>query len=468
MIVSVNNAIRTKVKAAIELFCCKFAAGYIPAIIFITIGLIEASWGTLQLFGFLPSGHLRYPVTGSFYNPGPFGCFIGCILPPALWLYKSPTRKWIKLLAVSFILLATLLLPGGMSRTGWIAAAMGCGLVFIGFCRPTIRRVPCCKLLIWVSTGIMIFAGCCFGAYLIKPDSAEGRLLMWKIAAQAVADCPLIGTGWEKVAGTYGNAQEKYFATGLGTTHEEILAGTPAYVFNEYLQIAIAFGIPAAILFASMLIISFLLYWQSAQYGLAGIIVALMITCFSSYPFQFIEFKLLIVIAIPCSLWLIRHVPLKISAFTVLSLVCIVFLVGTPKVDISKDYSDAQQMYRIGRHRESIERLKQVMTKTSDPMPLNLIGKNFQALGEPDSAAHFFTRAANRVPNRLYPHYLLMKLYADNPKDSVKMREEADILLTKQAKVHSKAIDEMRMEAIQHKIKKQTSTAYVTKVQSTK
>jgi hypothetical protein len=82
-------------------------------------------------------------------------------------------------------------------------------------------------------------------------------------------------------------------------------------------------------------------------------------------------------------------------------------------------------------------------------MPLNIIGRNYQDLGRRDSAEYFFNRASQRVPNRLYPHYLLMKLYAENSNDSLLMQREANILLTKQPKTHSTAVDEMREEARQ-------------------
>ena len=47
-------------------------------------------------------------------------------------------------------------------------------------------------------------------------------------------------------------------------------------------------------------------------------------------------------------------------------------------------------------------------------MILNIIAKNYRALGQPDSAEHYLQKSVNRCPNRLYPHYLLMQLYGDS------------------------------------------------------
>ena len=89
----------------------------------------------------------------------------------------------------------------------------------------------------------MIIAG---GIYIVKKNSADGRLLMWKVAVQAAMEVPLTGVGWSDVAGTYGEAQEQYFASGKGSEQEIMVADAPEYVFNEYLQIAIAYGPLAA------------------------------------------------------------------------------------------------------------------------------------------------------------------------------------------------------------------------------
>ena len=81
-------------------------------------------------------------------------------------------------------------------------------------------------------------------------------------------------------------------------------------------------------------------------------------------------------------------------------------------------------------------------------MVLNIIGKNYRALGMCDSAEYYLQKSVNRCPNRLYPHYLLMQLYGDstclNP--SAQQRE-ARILLDMNEKIPSPAVDEMRMEA---------------------
>ncbi len=89
-----------------------------------------------------------------------------------------------------------------------------------------------------------------------------------------------------------------------------------------------------------------------------------------------------------------------------------------------------------------------MLPHSADPMILNIIAKNYRALGQPDSAEHYLQKSINRCPNRLYPHYLLMQLYGDstffNP---VRQRQEARLILNTREKIHSRAIEEMREEA---------------------
>ena len=42
----------------------------------IAAGTVEAVWGLLQVYGYEPSKHSLYALTGSFYNPGPYSGFL--------------------------------------------------------------------------------------------------------------------------------------------------------------------------------------------------------------------------------------------------------------------------------------------------------------------------------------------------------------------------------------------------------
>ena len=127
---------------------------------------------------------------------------------------------------------------------------------------------------------------------------------------------------------------------------------------------------------------------------------------------------------------------------------CVLFLTHNDTVDIHRGFMAGHNLHKVHDYRKSNEVLLDLLKYTSDPMPLNIIGKNYQALGMPDSAEHYLNRSTHRCPNRLYPHYLLMQLYGDslslNPDAQ---RHEAEYILNTPEKIPSRAVDEMRQEA---------------------
>jgi hypothetical protein len=73
------------------------------------------------------------------------------------------------------------------------------------------------------------------------------------------------------------------------------------------------------------------------------------------------------------------------------------------------------------------------------------MGKNYQDMKQYGQAEAAFVHAVQLVPGRLYPWYLLTKLY-DEMELKDKVNETAAIVLTKEPKVQSPAVNEMRKE----------------------
>ena len=81
-------------------------------------------WGLLQLYGVIPSNHQQFPMTGPFFNPGPFSGFLSVIFPVALDLFLHTRTKW-RYPALLTCILILCILPAGMSRAAWIALITG-------------------------------------------------------------------------------------------------------------------------------------------------------------------------------------------------------------------------------------------------------------------------------------------------------------------------------------------------------
>ena len=468
----------------------------------ILLGAIEAIWGIRQVYGFTYSNHSLYALTGSFYNPGPYSGYLAMIFPVCLnerlkWKEKKKAIPYY--IALSVILLILCVLPAGMSRSAWIAAAVSSAYIGLMHYRKPIRnyiknywnktrghrsKTVCYGLLVILLSGIALF-----GVYQMKKDSADGRLFMWKIAACAVCERPWTGYGWNSVPSAYGQAQEDYFAAGDYTETEERVAGAPEYVFNEYLQVAIAWGLPALCL--GLLVIGGSLYagHKRKEYGLCGALLSLAVFAFSSYPLQFPAFvSALIMLVLACG---VGALPLKRFGMRVLFASLLIgasygcfykYQQKSKTLEACKQWVKSRMFYQSGAYPQAIESYEEIyeamtwnarfmfeyghalhkshqpeasnrilqaaLQVSGDPMILNVIGKNEQEMKNYESAEHWLMRATHRLPGRIYPYYLLAQLYADSAfYQREKLERMVSIVLEKEPKVQSTAIRQMRQKA---------------------
>ena len=73
-------------------------------------------------------------------------------------------------------------------------------------------------------------------------------------------------------------------------------------------------------------------------------------------------------------------------------------------------YDYGYALHKEGRYAESNVILREGSLISSDPMFYNIIGKNFEALGDYEQAERSYFHSHNMVPSRLYPYILLMEM----------------------------------------------------------
>lgn len=450
------------------------------------LGAIQAIYGLRQLYGYTSSNHSLYALTGSFFNPGPYSGYLAMILPICLHQWFAGKRRGEHIVSGGAILLVLCVLPAGMSRSAWLAA--GISSLWVYGCHAgwgksvsemwwlhkrraitVIIGVLCILLL----ASVLLFA--------LKPDSARGRLFMWKITCHSIAEKPFLGHGIGNFAVAYGDAQEAYFAAGDYAPWEERVAGSPEYAFNEYLQVAVELGIPLAFCLLAVVIVCLYVGIKKERYGICGAILSLMVFSFSSYPLQIPVFVVTsIALLVACVLengrW--EWLGLAILSATIGGLrlkndmrteqACrewmnarVLYNSGAYK-STEKDYARLYPLlkdratflfeYGHGLHKQqkfeaSNRILREALKRSSDPMILNILGKNSQQSGDYLAAEDWFIRSIHRLPGRIYPYYLLAKLYAEpgfrQPEKLEKMKR---IVLMKEPKVNSTAIHQMREE----------------------
>ena len=417
-------------------------------------------------------------------------------------------------LALTTFILCLLLLPAGMSRSAWGAAIAGAAAVY-GMHRWESVREWCGTLLrsrkrlMAVGATLVLCVGVGWGVFHLKEDSANGRLLMWKVACHAIAEKPWTGYGAEGFPMAYAEAQEQYFAHGQGTDEEIYVAGTPDNAFNEYLTITVKYGLIGLGVILIIGIVALACAICQRAYGIAGALVTVAVFAFASYPFQLPDFlsAVILLVAVPlCHLLryglhnlrtinvlIISHKESRLTYeiivifFAVLSIGIVVKGVELTRVwqvrhEAAKEWRNARSLYHMeaysvvcedyaplyermkwnhnylfeyGRalhlmekYEESNQILKEAEQICGDPMILNIQGKNHEALGEFDQAARLYRRAYHRLPNRLYPLYLEMEMYASpacNRPEAAK--EIAQRILDTKEKIPSKAVEEIKERA---------------------
>ncbi len=381
---------------------------------------------------------------------------------------------------------ALLVIPAAMSRSAWFAITAGVLVVLVSRYGLSYRATAFFrrnkKRGVLISVAAIIIAASAFtGVYNLKRGSADGRLFLWKVALGAIAEKPVFGYGLGNFAGTYGQAQYDYFILGVDEK-EAMTADCPAYAFNEFIQIGVEQGIVGLLLFLGIIIIAVASCIRSqGKAGVLGAIVAVLVFGFTSYPLSVLPICIAFVTLLALSNGENNNFVLPKVVFVAISIIlagsCIYFtarikplqkaylswraleLVSVSKYnDTTADFekirpyleryhnfmfSYGQALCKIERHRESNKILLKGASRSSDPMFYNLIGNNYLTLGETEKAEEYYWKAYYTLPNRLYPLYLLAKLYHETGQDE-KAKEIAMRLLEKEPKVMSTAVREMK------------------------
>ena len=483
---------------------------HFPTIIFFTLlitGFVEALWGLGQLYGYLPSQHNLFKTTGSFYNSGPYAGYLSVILPIALYYllfdYQSVKERF-KISNLFFyirwifscltFLLIIIVLPATMSRASWLAAFSACGFVITTYIYDVRKKdinllyEKFKKYSVYISMGVILLISLTFGGmYYLKKDSAEGRTLMWKTSIAAIQKRPE-GAGIGHFSQSYGTAQIDYFRAGKASLQEQLVAGSPEYAFNEYLQIGIEFGVIPLLIFFFLIFYTLFIGYKKKNYAAMSGLLALLIFAFMSYPFNLLTFLIILVLLIILTNYEREHTKeyIKVAIVNMAIIICLLtaILITTickrhplhhayqewsmvkmlNNAGIDEKQADtyerlypllnhesrflfeyAQCLNRLERYEKSNRVLEKMTTVSCDPMIYNVMGRNYQAMKKYDEAEKSFQTASSLIPSRIYPYYLLTKLY-DETGEQAKALSMARIVQTKEPKVYTEAINEMREE----------------------
>ena len=436
-----------------------------------------------QLLGYGISNHLRFVVTGSFFNPGPCGIFLAGVFVLAVAMMKKGYRKvGINLMFVRYVTacvtfgVTLVAMVPTMSRAGWIGALVGVMLLYRGEIAAWVnmrRRWVIGGGIVGMIVVLTLF-------YLLKKDSANGRLFIWQNTVSAYWKTPLFGVGIDGFERAFAGAQHDYFekekVLEQDNRHVE-MAGVVESAFNEPLALFLLLGAVGGVLAAMVL---FFKLQRLTAYSCVA--VALLVASFFSYTFYIPSIAIVFLFAV-------AQLPdrrvrggryVNVLMFGMIGVVVLYFnfreygnrwayrewkkrAVYYTQEDYESAIDDYERLYpilkynfkflfeyghslhKVGRYEESNIILKRGTRYSADPMFWNIAGNNYLALKQYDQGMTAYLRAYYTCPNRVYPLYLLTKLEAERG-DTTMMNYYGRILLGKRPKVPSLAVDEMKFE----------------------
>lgn len=450
---------------------------------------------------------LSFCLTGSFIQSGLYGGFISVLIcvfcgffladKSLFHQYIIEGSKFIKRKIISQIIQYVLLFIGivalflilcTQSRTSILALV--CSLSVLSFKNANILTFVK-KNRIKIIALIMTFGAV---AYLYKKPSADGRFLMNRVSFLALTTNNWNGVGSGHFGGAYGEAQASLFAEMMSKGDGEmdwrvinegirLTADCPTKAFNEYLNIGVEYGIIAMLLLMVMIIAAIIKSFRNDNAWCFGLIVFSVFAIFS-YPLHSIQFQILFPFLLATCSWdrvkgdQIYHFLFCVSMLTItvcmnkkqVNKACdsvavertrafywynieeyenVVECCDTLLPYLEQDYHFlfiyGQSLNKTGNYEKSDSVLKMGAKISSDPMFWNVMGNNSLAVGKYRDAEECYKHAFYMVPNRLYPLYLLAKLYHTED-NAVKFLNMAEMVETFVPKVESVNTESLRME----------------------
>lgn len=450
------------------------------------VGVLQGIYGVLQYLGIYPSNHNAFNVTGSFNNPAGFMGVLALLFPIGVyWCIKAKGLEQRLVFFSLGLILFSIILAG--SRTGIIAVVIpSIVIIIIEFHLVSkIKRFISPKLII-LFTLILLLGGLLI-MYKLRVDSANGRLLVWKVSTDMIKDKPLVGHGYKGFQAKYMDYQAEYF-NGKPNSRFRQLADNVIHPFNEFIKIGVNYGIIG--LFFYLLLLSFILHKivkteHSFKSILLGCYIAFIILSCFSYPLQYVPIWLLLgyytlvlmlgqLSKLKFSV-VVRISIIGMSAFGIVFLtlrmnhelkwknIALKSLQGQTKqslVQYEKLYpylkGNAQFLYNYSaelnvanHYKESLSILSECQNKFNDYDVQMLLADNYYHLGDTASAIKIYHHAGNMIPSRFMPLYKLFEISL-NTQNIIEANEIAKEIVNKPIKVRSATLDAIIESAKSH------------------
>jgi len=447
-------------------------------------GFLVAVWGValgMYLFKETIQKHFLLPYTKKTF-------FLKQLLKNVL--------EYLPLLVVVGILMV---LPASQSRAAWLALVFNTAVLLelrYKYISAYLIKTNRLQTTAITMVSVLLLSSALFGVYHFKKGSSDGRLFIWKVSSEIIKSNPVNGVGIDRFKAHYMNYQAAYFKE-HGATEEIFVADNSKYAFNEGIQFLVANGMLGFCILLLVLYVVFssksseehIIFRWVSKVGLLGITVFALF----SYPLQILPIKLIVVVLLSylASTDILKYkraIFYKRQFFSVFKVIFVILglwggLIGFQylrKLDagfqnwkIATDYyqygdyesviESYEEVYPLfkkngaflmnygktlsmnNQHVKAVVILKEANHYLSNTIIQTALGDSQKALKNYKEAEVAYQKAADMIPSRFYPEYLLAKLYRESGQLE-KAKRKARMLLQKKIKIPSTAIREMQME----------------------
>jgi O-antigen ligase len=452
--------------------------GFIVAAALVS-GVLQAFKGLYQLHSGVSNNNF-FSITGDFANPGPFSGYLAgivimavairvtkCKMFKELFLARNGLTLPEKVLTTLCHLLTTvcvvavaLVLPVTASRAALIGILTAMAFIIyktyyhnLQSILSGIKRVYIWAFFAFVCTMAML------SIYYLKKDSADGRLLIWRVTSRLVADNPMFGCGYDNFKSYYMTYQSTYFSD-FPRSKLSIFADNVVYAFNEPLEILATLGLLGTLI-GCMVIYSAFTRSGTAKSDLVLVARSALICvggfALFSYPSHVLPIKMLVVLSLaiisastaqPISVrlnWWKSTSMRTLVAFILFAICLLNWTLVRQLHNAYKQYSAANSLLSSrsfsravavfasvkpllssdgtfmalygkslllsGRSKEAIDVLENASKFLgSSQIELDLADSHLRNKNFASSKMHCI-RAINMTPNRIFPRYKLAEIY---------------------------------------------------------
>jgi|GEM_PF-888538 len=484
-------------------------------LVFPFVGIAQIFYGIKNQANNFAPGYDLSDIIGIFNNSGIFGGFISIVfvITFGLFFYKphAAVIKYVRLLTVLklfsglvlFLFLVQLISTN--SRASWLAAIVGVSFFicsYYGLFR-SMSELTIIRKWIFIAISSIVLGGLIVGFYNLKKDSADGRILIWRVSAEMIKDKPLFGHGLNGFQAKYMDYQAEYLKEHPNSSFG-YLADNNQFAFNEFVRIWVEQGVVGLI---SYLLLLYMLFFYKTKFEnnlnvsvLRSAFITFITFGLFSYPMAIYQFKIMSVLFIALlsssvinekncysyhfsGLYRIKQGWVLFTPVVVF-FVCAYFLFQFTSVirkyDLAtKKWNSAlisfnnydtvssitsfksvypllknngiflstygKALYRLYKYQEAIPILQRANKQLSSATNYIELGECYQSNGEYANAEKAWIKASFMIPAAFTPHYNLAKMYIQIGKIT-EAKQVANYLLRKEVKIRSPELYEMLIE----------------------